>query len=831
MQISLSFGPCRHTGYLLLRLQSADAFGAQFTCDLISSRAKVWADCLSHCLCLQERAASVENKPLPASVREASALCWTTGFAKDSHGMACFVGCKSKSTSSCRAGGQRKLRTTKVEDLLERLGRLPSSEQVLRVLEPVLPSWVENPKKATVVLSALARKKLPGAATQVLAAMLSQQAEVNSFHISSAISAAGRCGDWALAMSLLQRPELAAQPTEIAWNAAITACETGGEWQRAVLLLSQMRPARVSPDIVSFNATLSACKKGSDWQLALGLLRRMAAQRLQPDMVTFGAAIAACGSSWQSAIDLVSQMLAAKLHHESAHVWDSLAKPGYNAAISACERSGQWQSAIGLLFEMGSFRLVPDLVSFNATILSCREEGQWQLAVHLLNALSAFDLFPETLTFNALLAACGARWPLALACLRFTAAITACEKGSEWIAAIKLFYEMEKGVAQPSVVSYNALIKTCDVKWQMALHFFERMLSQEIQPDVITHNALMGAFARGSERGLAFALLTQMRSEEVSPDDVTFIPAALACQQAGAWQDVMAILPLMLRHGLVPDAVYAGCATSTLRACRGEDYAFAFLRSLRSLWRPDGESRIADGPEVLRQGPGIVAVLKPAHVTTQDFVETLRQRAPVGTALSIVSRLDYPTSGVLPLVVGAEGSLQTNWFRSQFAAGVVKKEYYCLCEGPSLGEVGVRGEVDLPLLTSEVEGGEGGLVSRSEVSEYGRRAFTEYEVRRRFRCPELQQAPEDELMFLSVRPRTGRTHQIRVHMASLGRPLVGDFTYGKRSETSVPFCPRLFLHCHKIQLVDVEGAPFLSKADITEDLQAVLQNLHRWAID
>ena len=125
--------------------------------------------------------------------------------------------------------------------------------------------------------------------------------------------------------------------------------------------------------------------------------------------------------------------------------------------------------------------------------------------------------------------------------------------------------------------------------------------------------------------------------------------------------------------------------------------------------------------------------------------------------------------------MGAEGSLQTNWFRSQFAAGVVKKEYYCLCEGPSLGEVGVRGEVDLPLLTSEVEGGEGGLVSRSEVSEYGRRAFTEYEVRRRFRCPELQQAPEDELMFLSVRPRTGRTHQIRVHMASLGRPLVGDF--------------------------------------------------------
>ena len=85
MQISLSFGPCRHTGYLLLRLQSADAFGAQFTCDLISSRAKVWADCLSHCLCLQERAASVENKPLPASPRRWLESVETTAPRSEQH--------------------------------------------------------------------------------------------------------------------------------------------------------------------------------------------------------------------------------------------------------------------------------------------------------------------------------------------------------------------------------------------------------------------------------------------------------------------------------------------------------------------------------------------------------------------------------------------------------------------------------------------------------------------------------------------------------------------------------------------------------------------------
>ena len=232
------------------------------------------------------------------------------------------------------------------------------------------------------------------------------------------------------------------------------------------------------------------------------------------------------------------------------------------------------------------------------------------------------------------------------------------------------------------------------------------------------------------------------------------------------------------------------------------------------------------------------------EVTTQDFVAAMQQRLPMGSTLSIVSRqtgpclsdfptlgcdsrvqicvlrLDYPTSGVLPLVVGAEGSLQTNWFRSQFAAGLVRKEYCCLCEGQFLGAAGACGHVDSPLLTSEVEGG---LASRSEVSEHGREAFTQYEVQKRFRSSTPDAS--SELILLRVRPRTGRTHQIRVHMASIGRPLVGDFTYGQREETLLPSCPRLFLHCHRIELTDLEDAPFMAEAGLPADLRNVLQEL------
>ena len=84
-------------------------------------------------------------------------------------------------------------------------------------------------------------------------------------------------------------------------------------------------------------------------------------------------------------------------------------------------------------------------------------------------------------------------------------------------------------------------------------------------------------------------------------------------------------------------------------------------------------------PQSLRQDSGI---------STEDFVAQLM--AQLQEPLSIVSRLDYPTSGVLPLAIG-EDSPADHWVRAQFAGRLVRKEYLCLCEGPSLGEVGTRG--------------------------------------------------------------------------------------------------------------------------------------------
>ncbi|CAE7286311.1 unnamed protein product [Symbiodinium pilosum] len=95
---------------------------------------------------------------------------------------------------------------------------------------------------------------------------------------------------------------------EISFNAGISACEKGGEWQMALCLLSQMPAARVIADEISFSAGISACEKGGEWQMALFWLSQMPAARVIANEISFSAGITACGGArqWRSALALFS---------------------------------------------------------------------------------------------------------------------------------------------------------------------------------------------------------------------------------------------------------------------------------------------------------------------------------------------------------------------------------------------------------------------------------------------------------------------------------------------------------------------------------------------
>lgn len=138
----------------------------------------------------------------------------------------------------------------------------------------------------------------------------------------------------------------------------------------------------------------------------------------------------------------------------------------------------------------------------------------------------------------------------------------------------------------------------------------------------------------------------------------------------------------------------------------------------------------------------------------------------------IVHRLDKDTSGVM--VVAKTPSAQANLVR-QFKARSVIKFYLVLVKGRLTPE---RGVIEAAI------GRDPANRKRMAVIDSGRTARTAYKVLKYY----------DGYTLLEVRPETGRTHQIRVHLAAIGYPVAGDAVYGVKA----PFLTRQFVHAYRL---------------------------------
>lgn len=146
----------------------------------------------------------------------------------------------------------------------------------------------------------------------------------------------------------------------------------------------------------------------------------------------------------------------------------------------------------------------------------------------------------------------------------------------------------------------------------------------------------------------------------------------------------------------------------------------------------------------------------------------------------IVHRLDKDTGGLL--VVAKTLEAQTDLVR-QLQARTVKRHYLALVHGV----VARDGVVEAPIGRHPVQR------TRMAVNPHGREARTWYSVQQQF----------EKSTLIECRLDTGRTHQIRVHMASIKHPLVGDATYGKRKSSSglLDAFPRQALHAWRLGLI------------------------------
>ena len=138
----------------------------------------------------------------------------------------------------------------------------------------------------------------------------------------------------------------------------------------------------------------------------------------------------------------------------------------------------------------------------------------------------------------------------------------------------------------------------------------------------------------------------------------------------------------------------------------------------------------------------------------------------------IVHRLDKDTSGVM---IAAKNMLAYENLVLQFKNRTVEKEYVALAWGKVMPDKGI---IDRPIGRHRSDRKK---MSSIHFSHRSRKALTEWKVEERFT---LADATSRSLSLLRLSPRTGRTHQLRVHLADAGYPLVGDRVYGKMGKSA-----------------------------------------------
>jgi 23S rRNA pseudouridine1911/1915/1917 synthase len=196
--------------------------------------------------------------------------------------------------------------------------------------------------------------------------------------------------------------------------------------------------------------------------------------------------------------------------------------------------------------------------------------------------------------------------------------------------------------------------------------------------------------------------------------------------------------------------------------------------------------------EILYEDDALIFVNKPPNLVVQrahdpDEPVLLELVAAHASPLFLMQRLDRGTSGVMFFSKSAEVNAKLT---RQFETKRIRKTYLALCEG----ELAQRQTIDAPLLRI-------GPISFG-VREGGKRAVTHIDPMQSSRSGSL----------LSVRLETGRTHQIRVHLAAIGHPLVGDWLYGSRN------APRPMLHAAELDMTHpVKNTPLRVSAPPADD--------------
>jgi len=234
-------------------------------------------------------------------------------------------------------------------------------------------------------------------------------------------------------------------------------------------------------------------------------------------------------------------------------------------------------------------------------------------------------------------------------------------------------------------------------------------------------------------------------------------------------------------------------------------------------------------PEILYEDSHLVVVNKPAGVLTipdrwdKTKVSLLGiLNETLSSSLRLVHRLDKETSGLILFAKDVESQREIS---RQFENHEILKTYVALVEGEVQSP---SGKIELPL---EEDPQHLGMTRVDEKR--GKPSATSYEVMEKFRG----------FTLLRIHPLSGRTHQIRVHLAAIGTPLAVDGLYGRRpaillselkpkfkkkNEGEKPLISRLTLHAGGLHFKNMDGREITLEASLPKDFTVTLKYLRKF---
>ncbi len=230
------------------------------------------------------------------------------------------------------------------------------------------------------------------------------------------------------------------------------------------------------------------------------------------------------------------------------------------------------------------------------------------------------------------------------------------------------------------------------------------------------------------------------------------------------------------------------------QVCMGDSVEIVF---------PEGKSQITpqfEPLEILFEDECFLAVNKPALMpchpsvghnsgTLANYVAGYFEKNGIKTAVRIPARIDSGTTGVVIIA-------KNEYVAQKLSSENTEKTYFCVCQGI----LPPKGEINLPIARDESS------ILKRKISENGKNALTFYE-----------KINEDENWSAAlVKIKTGRTHQIRVHMSAIGYPLVGDWLYGKETAE----ISRHLLHLATVEFTHpVTGDKIVLSAPLPDDMK------------